>query len=257
MALRELPTRAWPILGDVWGLVYCLESTTLKVRATRFERLATCCGMPSPIGPSWRRSRQLNAPPCLTASPAGPPSASTSSNSAKRTFPRTNSSPLPAMCAPPSALIPPPANSSSTRRSTSRSRPQPGSTACTLRPATPSPQPRRANSSPDLPPLASEDRSPASPAIPSRRSTEPPATVSVAHSPKSSGSAPAYRIVTPQLGVDALRTACTHAGPTPVLALGGVTPGNTGLCLDAGAAGIAGIRLFQQPEATVAAAPRQ
>jgi thiamine-phosphate pyrophosphorylase len=67
---------------------------------------------------------------------------------------------------------------------------------------------------------------------------------------------PAYRTVTPPIGLDALRSACTRAGRTPVLALGGVTPANTALCLQAGAAGIASIRLFQQPDATVAAAPQ-
>jgi thiamine-phosphate pyrophosphorylase len=61
---------------------------------------------------------------------------------------------------------------------------------------------------------------------------------------------PIYRPVTPPIGLAALRTACTLAGKTPVLALGGVTSANTALCLDAGAAGIAGIRLFQQSEAT-------
>jgi thiamine-phosphate pyrophosphorylase len=66
----------------------------------------------------------------------------------------------------------------------------------------------------------------------------------------------AYRIVTPPIGLGALRSACTLAGQTPVLALGGITLANTALCLQAGAAGIAGIRLFQQPDATVAAAPQ-
>lgn len=45
-------------------------------------------------------------------------------------------------------------------------------------------------------------------------------------------------------GLDLLRTACQLAGPVPVLALGGVTAANTAECLQAGAAGVAGIRLF-------------
>ena len=45
-------------------------------------------------------------------------------------------------------------------------------------------------------------------------------------------------------GIDSLRAACRHN--IPVLALGGVTLSNTRACLDAGSAGIAGIRLFQQ-----------
>jgi thiamine-phosphate pyrophosphorylase len=63
-----------------------------------------------------------------------------------------------------------------------------------------------------------------------------------------SGSTPVYRTVTPPIGLDALRSACSLAGGTPVLALGGITSANTVLCLEAGAAGIAGIRLFQQPQ---------
>jgi thiamine-phosphate pyrophosphorylase len=47
------------------------------------------------------------------------------------------------------------------------------------------------------------------------------------------------------IGVDVLREACASSG-MPVLALGGVTLGNTRACLEAGAAGVAGIRLFQQ-----------
>jgi len=45
-------------------------------------------------------------------------------------------------------------------------------------------------------------------------------------------------------GLDALREACDAA--IPVLALGGVTVRNAPSCLHAGAAGIAGIRLFQE-----------
>ena len=51
----------------------------------------------------------------------------------------------------------------------------------------------------------------------------------------------------PQLeprGLSALREACD--AKIPVLALGGVTLGNAASCLAAGAAGIAGIRLFQE-----------
>ena len=47
----------------------------------------------------------------------------------------------------------------------------------------------------------------------------------------------------PGVGLSALRDAC-HVG-VPVLALGGVTVENTQACMDAGAAGVAGIRLFQ------------
>jgi thiamine-phosphate pyrophosphorylase len=48
----------------------------------------------------------------------------------------------------------------------------------------------------------------------------------------------------PGHGLDHLRAACTAAAPIPVFALGGVTPANTPACLEAGASGIAGIRLF-------------
>jgi thiamine-phosphate pyrophosphorylase len=56
----------------------------------------------------------------------------------------------------------------------------------------------------------------------------------------------AGQIITPGQGIEQLRAACLAASPIPVYALGGVTLENAPACLDAGAAGIAGIRLFQR-----------
>lgn len=47
-------------------------------------------------------------------------------------------------------------------------------------------------------------------------------------------------------GLDGLREACRQK--IPVLALGGVTLTNARACIDAGATGIAAIRLFQENE---------
>jgi thiamine-phosphate pyrophosphorylase len=56
-------------------------------------------------------------------------------------------------------------------------------------------------------------------------------------------------LVSAGAGLESLRKACTAAASTQVLALGGVTAENAEDCLQAGAAGVAGIRLFTEPGA--------
>lgn len=53
----------------------------------------------------------------------------------------------------------------------------------------------------------------------------------------------------PALGLDVLGAAC-RAVKIPVVALGGITPDRILLCLEAGAAGVAGIALFETAEAS-------
>ena len=54
------------------------------------------------------------------------------------------------------------------------------------------------------------------------------------------------QIISPGRGLDYLRAACTAAASIPIYALGGVTLENANACVAAGAAGIAGIRIFHR-----------
>jgi thiamine-phosphate pyrophosphorylase len=49
------------------------------------------------------------------------------------------------------------------------------------------------------------------------------------------------------LGLANLERVCAELAPFPVLALGGLTIGNVAACIQAGAQGIAGIRMFGDP----------
>ena len=53
--------------------------------------------------------------------------------------------------------------------------------------------------------------------------------------------------VLPGAGLEVLQQACRAAAPVPVFALGGVTAENAADCIRAGAAGVAAIRLMQEP----------
>lgn len=64
----------------------------------------------------------------------------------------------------------------------------------------------------------------------------------VVSAPSSTGSGEA--LIADGIGLNLLHLACATASPTPVLALGGITPENTSATLEAGAAGVAAIRMF-------------
>ena len=51
-------------------------------------------------------------------------------------------------------------------------------------------------------------------------------------------------VVSPGVGLEALHEACVAAGDVPLFALGGVNAGNAEACVESGATGVAGIRLF-------------
>jgi thiamine-phosphate pyrophosphorylase len=67
---------------------------------------------------------------------------------------------------------------------------------------------------------------------------------------------PSKQAYGPPQGLQELERVC-RAVSLPVLAIGGITAQNAGACLRAGAAGIAAIRLFQQPPNLVSAAVSQ
>jgi thiamine-phosphate pyrophosphorylase len=54
------------------------------------------------------------------------------------------------------------------------------------------------------------------------------------------------------IGLDGLASLCAQT-TLPAFALGGITPGSIGACIEAGAYGVAGITLFEEPATAVAA----
>lgn len=56
------------------------------------------------------------------------------------------------------------------------------------------------------------------------------------------------RIYGEPVGLGSLASAATEVAPFPIIALGGVTVSNASDCLGAGAAGVAGMSLFNQAE---------
>jgi thiamine-phosphate pyrophosphorylase len=58
----------------------------------------------------------------------------------------------------------------------------------------------------------------------------------------------------PPAGISALRSFCQAAAPTPVYALGGITPERVRVCLNAGAAGVAVLSGIMNADAPAAAA---
>jgi len=52
----------------------------------------------------------------------------------------------------------------------------------------------------------------------------------------------------PRVGIEELARVASELEPFPILALGGLNRDNAGECLRAGASGVAGISLFQEPE---------
>jgi thiamine-phosphate pyrophosphorylase len=90
--------------------------------------------------------------------------------------------------------------------------------------------------SPAIPTVAVSCHSPEEVAVAARENADFAVFAPVFEKRASPGATPA--------GLEALRQACRHQ--IPVLALGGITLQNASACVDAGAAGIAAIRLFQE-----------